>query len=109
MLDIYSYIIDRHTFNGLCFRTLSISQHQKGKIILNFNEARDDGGGSGISWTICKSLHLTPDMPAPHHSNFLQAGCSSWCLTNNIKELKAILFICDSYSVMAVHSFEPNN
>ena len=27
-------------------------------------------------------------MPAPHHSIFLQAGCSSWCQTNNVKALK---------------------
>jgi len=48
-------------------------------------------GGSGISWTICKpyaphSRQIT--MLATHHSNFLQARCSSWCLTNSVKALK---------------------
>jgi len=28
--------------------------------------------------------------PTPHHSVFLQAGCSSWCPTNSVKALKAI-------------------
>jgi len=27
-------------------------------------------------------------MPAPHHSIFLQAKCSSWCPTNSVKALK---------------------
>jgi len=33
-----------------------VSWYQKGKISLDFYEARDDGvlGCSGISWTICK-------------------------------------------------------
>jgi len=42
-------------FNSLFFSTTHVSQHQKGKTILDFNEARDDGG-SGISWTICISI-----------------------------------------------------
>jgi len=53
-------------------------------------------GGSGINWTICRSFapfsrQIT--MPTPHHSNFLQAGCSSWCPTNSVKALKAIASI----------------
>jgi len=31
-------------------------------------------------------LHFAP---APHHSIFLQVGCSSWCQTNSVKALKA--------------------
>ena len=53
--------------------TTWVSWHQKGKSILDFTEARDDWGGSGISWTICKSS--TPHsrqitMPTTHHSIF---------------------------------------
>jgi len=49
-------------------------------------------GCSGISWTICKqyvprSRQITT--PTPHHSIFLQAGCSSWRPTNRVKALKA--------------------
>jgi len=34
---------------------------------------------SGISWAICKSAPRSTQIttPAPHHSNFLQAGCPS--------------------------------
>jgi len=38
-------------------------------------------------------LHLTPDkktVPAPHHSTFWQAGCSSRCPANSVKALKAV-------------------
>jgi len=40
---------------------------------VEFNEVKDDRGGSGISWTLCKSV--TPryrqiTTPAPHHSIF---------------------------------------
>jgi len=39
-----------------------ISQYQKGKTSLNLHEARDDGDGSGISWTVyANNMHLTPD------------------------------------------------
>ena len=49
-------------------------------------------GGSGISWTICKSSaphsrHIT--MPVPRHSVFLQVGCPYCCPANSIKALKA--------------------
>jgi len=30
-------------------------------------------------------------MPAPYHSNFLQAGCSSGRQTNSVKALKVVL------------------
>jgi len=40
---IYMNQTDRHPFNGLFSRTTQESRYQKGKIILDFNEARDDG------------------------------------------------------------------
>jgi len=55
--------------------TTWVSQYQKGKISLDFNEARDAGvlGCNGISWTICKQS--APDCrqittPTPHLSIF---------------------------------------
>ena len=47
--------------------------------------------GSGISWAICKSAPCSRQIttPAPHHSDFLQAGCPSCRPTNSIKALKA--------------------
>ena len=59
---------------------------------LDLNEARDDGvlGCGGISWTTCKqpapqSRQIT--MPTVQHviTQFLQAGCSSWCPTNSAR------------------------
>ena len=47
--------------------------------------------GSGISWAVCKSATRSRQIttPAPHHSSFLQAGCSSCRPTNSVKALKA--------------------
>ena len=42
-------------------------QDNRGKTVLDFNETRW-WGGTGISWTICKSLQIT--IPAPHHLIF---------------------------------------
>jgi len=54
--------------------TTWISQCQKGKNSPDLNEARDDGDGSGIRWTICKqsasrSRQITT--PTPHQSIFV--------------------------------------
>jgi len=64
-----------HPFNGLFTRTTWVSWHQKGKISMDLNDARDDGvlGCSGISWTICKQSapHTRQTTtPTPHHSVF---------------------------------------
>jgi len=39
-----------------------------------------------------KNLHLAPDRKPHQHliTQFLQAGCSSWCPTNSVKALKVI-------------------
>jgi len=66
------------SFNSLFFRTTYVSQRQKGQTNLDFNEARDHRGGSGISWTICISyapLSRQITMPVHHHSIFY-----SWML-----------------------------
>jgi len=61
--------------------------------------------GSGISWAICKpashSRQIT--MPAPHHSVFLQAGCSSCRPTNSIKALKANLIPLPICNLQSAH------
>jgi len=46
------------SFSGLFSRATWVSRHQKGRTKLDFTEARDDGWqtGSGISWTIYRSL-----------------------------------------------------
>jgi len=69
IIYIHTYI---HTFNRLFSRTTWVSLHQKGKpfwILLK----QEMMGGSGISWTICKSF--TPHsrqitMPVSHHPIF---------------------------------------
>ena len=43
-----------HPFNSFFSRTTWVRQYPKGKTSLDLNEAKDDGDGSGISWTICK-------------------------------------------------------
>ena len=55
--------------------------------------------GSGISCAMCKSAPRSRQVttPAPHHSVFLQAGCSSCRPTNSIKALKARSRTCSLY------------
>ena len=50
------YDVIKHPCYGLFSMTNWLSEYLKGKTILDFNDARDDGvmGCSGISWTICK-------------------------------------------------------
>ena len=61
-----------HPFNGLSSRTTWVSWHQKGNPF-SFYWSERWWGGSGTSWTICKSFapcsrQIT--MPVPHHSVF---------------------------------------
>ena len=61
-----------HSFNGLFFRTTWVNRHQKGRTILDLMK-QEMLGGSGISWTICKSFapHFRQiTKPAPHYSYF---------------------------------------
>ena len=89
---MYKVIINSHLFKRFFSRTTWVSWHQKDKTILDFNKARDDrvavaSAGPHANHLPC-SRQVT--IPAPHHSNFLQAGCFSWCPTNSVKTLKAI-------------------
>jgi len=57
ILNNTNTVTNTHPFNGLfSTTTCRVSRHKKGYTKLDFNEARDDGGGSGISWAICKSI-----------------------------------------------------
>jgi len=79
-----------HPFNSLFSRTTQLSQHQKGEPFWSFMK-QEMMGGSGISWTICKSFaphsrQIT--MPILHHSVF--TGQMPFLPpTNNSKALKA--------------------
>ena len=73
--DIFTdtILLPLHPFNGLFSRTTWVSRYQKGKTSLDLNKLRDDGDGSGISWTACKqtspcSRQITTS--TPHHSIF---------------------------------------
>jgi len=82
-----------HLFNGhigLFSRTTWVSRHQKGRPFWIYWSKRWRGG-SGISWTICKSFAPCPRQittPVPHHSVFLQARCPSCHQTNSVKALQ---------------------
>ena len=62
--------------------------------------------GSGISWAICKSAPRSRQitMPVPHHSVFLQAGCSSCRPTNSVEALKAITV---AYAFLSIYEKNP--
>jgi len=50
-----------HPINGLFSRTTPVSWHQKGKTILDFTEARDDGVAVASAGPYANHLHLAPD------------------------------------------------
>ena len=78
-----------HPFNGPFSGTTRVSRYQKGKINLDFTEARD----SEWKWhqlghmQVCTSLQTDNHASTPPLS-FLQAGCPSYCPTNSVKALK---------------------
>ena len=79
-----------HTHTHVLMALLQVSQYQKGRINLDFTEARD----SEWQWhqlgymQVCTSLQTDNHASTPPLS-FLQAGCPSCRLTNSIKALKA--------------------
>ena len=78
-----------HPFNGPFSGTTRVSRYQKGKINLDFTEARD----SEWQWhqlghmQVCTSLQTDIHAITPPLS-FLQAGCPSCRPTNSVKALK---------------------
>ena len=89
---------DRHThthlFNCPLSGTTQVSRHQKGKINLDFTEARD----SEWQWhqlghmQVCTSLQTDNHASTPPLS-FLQVGCPCCRPTNSVKALKAMIVI----------------
>jgi len=51
----------RNPFDGLFFKTTWVSQHQKGKINLDFNEATDDGVAVASAGPYANHLYLASD------------------------------------------------
>jgi len=50
-----------HPFKGLFSTTTCVSQHQKGRTIPDFNEARDDGMAVASAGPYTNHLHFAPD------------------------------------------------
>jgi len=75
------------------FRTTWISRPQKGKpfwILIK----QEMIGGSGVSWTICKSFALRAIQPCQYFtSQFLWVGCHSCHPTYIIKAPRPIIVI----------------
>jgi len=62
---------NKHPFNGLFSRTTWVIQHQKGRTILDFNEARDDGVAVESVGLYTGHVHLTANrQPRQHIINF---------------------------------------
>jgi len=88
--DFEAYYTHIHPFNGSFSRTTRVGWYQKGKINLDFTEARD------CEWQwhqlghmqVCTSLQ-TDNYASTSPLSILQAGCPSCCPTNSIKALKA--------------------
>jgi len=59
---------------------------------MDFNEARDDEVSVASAGQYANHLHLAADRYPLQHliTQFLQTGCSSWCLTIVVKALKPI-------------------
>ena len=79
-----------HTFNGPLSGTTQVSRYQKGKINLDFTEARD----SEWQWHQLGHMQVCTSLQTDNHASntplsFLQAGCPSCRPTNSIKALKA--------------------
>ena len=83
-------LLHTHPFNGSFSRTTRVGRYQKGKINLDFTEARD----SEWQWhqlghmQVCTSLQ-TDNYATTSPLSFLQAGCPSCRPTNSVKTLKA--------------------
>jgi len=83
-----------HTFNGLLSGTTRVSRYQKGKIYLDFIEARD----SEWQWhqlghmQVCsRSRQITP--PAPHHSVFYRPDALPTAQSTASKHGTIIIFV----------------
>jgi len=69
----------QHQFYGLFFRTNWVSQYQKVRTILDFNDAKDDGVAVASAGPYVNHLHFAYDRYLHQHliTQGLQAGCFS--------------------------------
>jgi len=51
----------QHPFQGIFYQTTWVSPNQKGKTILDFNEARDDAVAVASAGPYANHLHLAAD------------------------------------------------
>ena len=93
-----------HTLNGPFSGTTWVSHYQKDKPIWILLK-QETVSGRTISWDICKSATHSRQIttPAPHHSDFLQAGCPSCRPTNSVKALK--VQECPENQIRYTHTF----
>jgi len=97
-----SLLTTLHMFNVPFSGTTTVSQYQKGKINVDFTEARTVSG-SGISLAVCKSAPCPRQitMPAPHHSVFYRPDALPAAQPTGSKHSK---FTRHQNSFMAKHS-----
>jgi len=87
-----------HPFNSPFSGTTRVSWFQKGKINLDFTEARD----SEWQWHHLGYMQVCTSLQTDNHANtpplsFLQAGCPSCHPTNSVKALKAVPSVVTLY------------
>jgi len=96
-IDFYALLLLLHLFNGHFFQQNLGKPAPERQTILDFTEAREDGGGRWHQLDhmqiICTSLQINN-----HHSVFVQAGCRSCRPTNSVKALKALLLKAYTFS-----------
>jgi len=84
-------LYNTHPFNSPLSGTTQVSWDQKGKINLDFTEARE----SDWQWHQLGHMQVCTLLQTDNHAStpplcFFQAGCPSCCATNSVKVLKAI-------------------
>jgi len=82
---------NKHLFNGLFSRTTWVSQHQKGKTILDFNEARDDDVAVASAGPYANHLHFGQDRQPCQYliTGYFTGQMLFLMLNNSVKALKA--------------------
>jgi len=86
----HTHTHSKHPFNGPFSGTTRVSRYQKGKINVDFTEARD----SEWQWHQLGHMQVCTSLQTDNHANtsaisFLQTGCPSCRPTNSVKALKA--------------------
>jgi len=95
-----------YPFNGPLSGTIWVSQYQKVKSNVDFTEARD----SEWQWHQLVHMQACTSLQADNHAStpplsFLQAGCPSWCQSNSVKTLKAMLLYHNKSECFTIADF----